>query len=353
MKADGSTACGCWIYSGVFNRDGVNKANARQSKDYLGHGWGFSWPSDRRIIYNRASAKPNGEPWSERKNLSGGTRKNGPASTFLISRQTNLPIIDREGTKLVLMVSAATRRSSCTKTAWAGCTFRKVCRTAHSRRTTSRWNRRCEIRFYSRDTNPAVNWFTRNENRFAPPGDPRFPYVLTTYRLTEHHTGGGMSRFLSHLSELQPEMFVEISPELAAKLKIDNSDYVCIVSLRGAIEARALVSRRIRPMNLNGKTVHQVAIPFHFGAAGPLRGNAANNLVAISGEPNVTIMESKALVCNIIPGRLPRGPAFLDWLERNAPQAGQPPNLHPEQPPPGAPTGGRFSRSHEREGKTE
>ena len=71
-----------------------------------------------------------------------------------------------------------------------------------------------------------------------------------------------------------------MSPELAAKLKIDNSDYVCIVSLRGAIEARALVSRRIRPMNLNGKTVHQVAIPFHFGAAGPLRGNAANNLVA-------------------------------------------------------------------------
>jgi formate dehydrogenase major subunit len=205
---------------------------------------------------------------------------------------------------------------------------------------------------YSRDTNPVVNWFTRNENRFAPPGDPRFPYVLTTYRLTEHHTGGGMSRFLSHLSELQPEMFVEISPELAAKLKIDNSDYVCIVSLRGAIEARALVSRRIRPMNLNGKTVHQVAIPFHFGAAGPLRGNAANNLVAISGEPNVTIMESKALVCNIISGRLPRGPAFLDWLERNAPQAGQSPNLHPEQPPPGAPSGGRFSRSHGKEGKT-
>ncbi len=204
---------------------------------------------------------------------------------------------------------------------------------------------------YSRDTNPVVNWFTRNENRFAPPGDPRFPYVLTTYRLTEHHTGGGMSRFLSHLSELQPEMFVEISPELASELKISNSDYVCLVSLRGAIETRALVSRRIRPVNLNGKTVHQVAVPFHFGAAGPLRGNAANNLVAISGEPNVTIMESKALVCNIIPGRLPRGPAYLDWIEHYAPQSGQPPNLHPEQPPPGAPKGGRFSHGHGKEGK--
>jgi formate dehydrogenase major subunit len=69
LKADGSTACGCWIYSGVFNRDAINKANSRQSRDYLGHGWGFSWPSDRRIIYNRASAKPDGAPWSERKKL--------------------------------------------------------------------------------------------------------------------------------------------------------------------------------------------------------------------------------------------------------------------------------------------
>src|SRR5437764_20654 len=135
-------------------------------------------------------------------------------------------------------------------------------------------------------------------------------------------------------------------------LKANQTDYVCIVSLRAAIEARALVSRRIRPMNLNGKTVHQIAVPFHFGAAGPLRGNAANNLVAISGEPNVTIMESKALLCNIIPGRLPRGPDFLAWIERYAPQSGQPPNLHPEQPPPGAPSGGKFSRSHGKEGKT-
>jgi hypothetical protein len=74
--------------------------------------------------------------------------------------------------------------------------------------------------------------------------------------------------------------------------------------------------------------------------------------VAISGEPNVTIMESKALTCNVVLGRLPRGPAFLDWLERHAPQRGQAPNLHPEQPPPGAPSGGKFSRSHGREGKT-
>ena len=84
--------------------------------------------------------------------------------------------------------------------------------------------------FIRANTNPAEQWFARQENRFAPPGDPRFPYVLTTYRLTEHHTAGGMSRFLSHLAELQPEMFAEISPELARELKIKNGDYICIVS---------------------------------------------------------------------------------------------------------------------------
>ena len=204
---------------------------------------------------------------------------------------------------------------------------------------------------YSRDTNPVVNWFTRQENRFAPPGDPRFPFVLTTYRLTEHHTAGGMSRFLSHLAELQPELFAEMSPELARELKINNGDYISVVSLRGAIEARALVSRRMRPMHLNGKTVHQIAMPFHFGSAGPVQGGATNDLVPISGEPNVTIMEAKACGVNIVPGRLPRGRAFKEWIEKYVPTGG-PPNLHPEQPPPGAPEGAGAG-GHGQHGKTD
>jgi formate dehydrogenase major subunit len=191
---------------------------------------------------------------------------------------------------------------------------------------------------YSRDTNPVVNWFTRNENRFAPPGDLQFPFVLTTYRLTEHHTAGGMSRFLPHLAELQPELFAEISPELARELKIDNGDYISVVSLRGAVEARALVSRRMRPVQLNGKTVHQIAMPFHWGSAGPVQGDSTNDLIPISGEPNVTIMEAKVCGVNIVPGRLPRGPAFEEWIKKYVPVGG-PPNLHPEQPPPSASPG--------------
>jgi formate dehydrogenase major subunit len=143
-----------------------------------------------------------------------------------------------------------------------------------------------------------------------------------------------MSRFLSHLAELQPELFAEMSPELARELKIDHGDFISVVSLRGAIEARALVSRRMRPMRLNGKTVHQIAMPFHFGSTGPVRGDSTNDLIPISGEPNVTIMEAKACGVNIVPGRLPRGPAFEQWIKQYLPKDGRP-NLHPEQPPPG------------------
>jgi formate dehydrogenase major subunit len=340
LKSDGSTASGCWIYSGVFGPDKINKALSRNSRDSLGHGWGFAWPGDRRIIYNRASASPTGEPWSDRKKLiwwDQGQRKwtgvdvpDFPPEKSPEFRPTgnesgldaipgDAPFMLHEDGLGWLHVPEGLQDGPMPTH------YEPLESPVHNA-------------LYSRDTNPVVNWFTRQENRFAPPGDPRFPFVLTTYRLTEHHTAGGMSRFLSHLAELQPELFAEMSPELAVELKIDNGDYISIVSLRGAIEARALVSRRIRPMHLNGKTVHQIAMPFHFGSAGPVKGGATNDLVPISGEPNVTIMEAKALACNIVPGRLPRGPAFEEWIKKYVPQGG-PPNLHPEQPPPGASPG--------------
>src|SRR5437762_1124205 len=351
LKPDGSTACGCWIYSGVFGSNGVNKANSRKSKNYLGHGWGFSWPSDRRIIYNRASARPDGSPWSERKKLvwwdsekwtgidvPGFVKGKAPeyqpdeAAEGLDAIPGDAPFILHEDGLGWLYVPRGLQDGPLP---------------THYEPLESP----VPNELYSHDTNPSANWFTRGENRFAPPGDARFPFVLTTYRLTEHHTAGGMSRFLSHLAELQPEMFAEISPELATQLKIDNGDYICVVTLRGAIEARALVSRRIRPLRINGKEVHQVALPYHYGTAGVVRGDAANDLLTVSGEPNVTIMEAKALTCNVVPGRLPRGRAFGDFLEKYAPQAGLSP-IHPEQPPLGARKVGEEIHGHAQEGKT-
>jgi formate dehydrogenase major subunit len=352
LKDDGSTASGCWIYSGAFASDGVNKPNTRKPHSYLGHGWGFAWPSDRRIIYNRASAAPDGSPWSERKKLvwwnaaesqwtgvdvpdfkkdkAPGYQPNGHKEG-MAAQPGDAPFILHEDGLGWLHVPQGLQDGPMP---------------THFEPLESPVGNA----LYPRNTNPVIDWFTREGNRFAPPADPHFPYVLTTYRLTEHHTAGGMSRFLSHLAELQPEMFVELSPELATELGIQNSDYVAVVSLRGAVEARALVSRRLRPLQLNGQTIHQVAVPFHFGSAGPVRGDAANDLGAISGEPNVTIQEAKAMLCNVIPGRLPRGAAFLDFMNRYAPQTG-PVNQHPEQPPPGAPEGGKHTAGHGQHGK--
>src|SRR5207249_2805806 len=202
------------------------------------------------------------------------------------------------------------------------------------------------------NTNPPVNWFVRPDNALAPPGDPRFPYVLTTFRLTEHHTAGGMSRYLNHLSELQPEMFAELSPELAEELNIQHGGYVTVATLRGAIEARAMVSRRVRPLHLNGKMVHQVALPFHWGTATPCPGGSANDLIGLSGEPNVAIHEGKVLLCTLIPGRMPQGPEFSTWFEQKVLPGRGAYSAHPEQPPPGAPPGGRLIPSHGQHGKT-
>jgi len=353
LKADGSTASGGWIYSGVFGPDMINKANSRQSKSYLGHGWGFAWPGDRRIIYNRASANPGGEPWTEGKKLIWWDEAHGKWTgvdqpDFPVEKPPGFrPTGTETGLDGIPGDAAFILHEDGLGWLHVPTGLQDGPMPTHYEPLESPVNNA----LYRRDTNPVVNWFTRQENRFAPPGDPRFPYVLTTYRLTEHHTAGGMSRFLSHLAELQPELFAEISVELAEGLRVNNGDFISIVSLRGAIEARALVSRRMRPLHLNGKTVHQIAMPFHFGSAGPIAGDATNDLIPISGEPNVTIMEAKACGVNIVPGRLPRGPAFEEWIKKYIPQGG-PPNLHPEQPPPGA-SPGPAAGGHGKHGETD
>jgi formate dehydrogenase major subunit len=162
-------------------------------------------------------------------------------------------------------------------------------------------------RVYSRQTNPPADPKERTDNPYAhSPGDPRYPHVLTTYRLTEHHTAGGMTRTLTHLAELQPELFCEISPELAAEIGADNGGWVTVATPRGEITARALVTPRIRPLVIDGRTLHQVGLPYHFGGRGLVRGDVVNDLIAISEEPNVRIMESKALVCRIARALPPR-----------------------------------------------
>ena len=170
---------------------------------------------------------------------------------------------------------------------------------------------------YGQQTNPAMQTWDRPGNRYNPSvGErdaDRYPFVFTTYRLTEHHTAGGMTRGLPYLVELQPELFCEVSPELAALRGLEHGGWATIVTTRTAIEARVLVTRRLRPIQLDGRVVHQVGLPYHWGPNGLSAGDTPNELLAILADPNVHIMESKAATCDVRPGRRPRGPA-LDKL---------------------------------------
>jgi formate dehydrogenase major subunit len=147
--------------------------------------------------------------------------------------------------------------------------------------------------------------------------------VVTTYRLTEHHTGGGMSRTLSRLAELQPELFCEVSPALAAQRGLENGGWATIVTARSAIEARVLVTRRVRPLRLaDGSVIHQVGLPYHWGTAGIVTGDTVNDLLPFVLDPNVYIQESKVATCQVVVGRRPRGHALTELVDRYRAEAG-------------------------------
>jgi formate dehydrogenase major subunit len=144
----------------------------------------------------------------------------------------------------------------------------------------------------------------RPENPYHDVGDARYPYVITTHRLTEHQTGGQMSRPVAWLAETQPEGFVEIGRELAVgKGHHQNGDWVTLSTARAEVEAKALVTPRIQPLRLGDRIVHVVSIPWHFGYKGLAQGDIANDLCAMVGDANVTMHEGKAFTCNVRRGR--------------------------------------------------
>ena len=152
---------------------------------------------------------------------------------------------------------------------------------------------------YRQQANPLTKVWDLPNNSYAAVGSPQFPHVLSTYRLTEHHLSGTMSRWLPWLAELQPELFCEISPEHAATIDVSNTDWVEISTPRGSIKAKALVSRRIRPYRLKDRIVHHVGLPWHWGYKGITTGDVVNDLSPLVGEPNTTIHEAKVFVCNV------------------------------------------------------
>jgi formate dehydrogenase major subunit len=152
--------------------------------------------------------------------------------------------------------------------------------------------------------------------------------VLTTFRLTEHHTAGGMTRSVPYLAEVQPEMFCEVSPALAAERNLQNGGWATIITARTAIEARVLVTDRLRALRVQGQALHQVAVPWHWGTRGLVTGESANDLFGLALDPNVQIQEVRGATCDIRPGRRPRGRAVRDLVE-SYPRARAERSAHP------------------------
>jgi formate dehydrogenase major subunit len=323
LKKDGSTASGCWIYCGIYPKENLNRANQRESEDYLGHGWGFSWPSDIRILYNRCSARPDGKPWSERKKLIWWDEEKREWTGLDVpdfdknKAPDYRPALGAKGMDAIAGDQPFTLHPDGRAWLFVSSGLKDGPLPTHYEPLETLFGNPL---YPERVYNPPADREERPDNQYAKIADERFPYVLSTYRLTEHHTAGGMSRQLSHLAELQPEFFCEVSPELAADVDLEHGKWATIMTPRGIIEARVLVTQRMRPLWVEGRTVHQVGLPYHWGYNGLVKGDSANDLLVISEEPNVRIMETKALVCDIQPGRRERGPAALEQLKEHMEQ---------------------------------
>ena len=308
LKDDGSTACGCWIYSGCF-KDEINQTARRRphsEQNWIASEWAWAWPANRRILYNRASADPEGKPWSERKRLvwwDANSQKWVGEDTpdFIADRDPkHRPSVEARGKDTIGGADPFLMQPDGKGWLFVPDGLKDGPLPAHYEPEESVMANP----IYKQQSNPAMMRWDRADNpHHRPAGDPRYPYVLTTFRLTEHHTAGGMSRWLSWLAELQPEMFCEVSPELAAERYLENGGWATIRTARGQIEARVLVTNRIPPLRLKGRTVHQIGLPYHWSTKGLVRGDAANDLIGFVADPNVSIQESKALTGTIEPGR--------------------------------------------------
>ena len=311
LKDDGSTACGGWMYCGVYPAEGHNQARSRKPDGPGGPGshagWAFAWPANRRTLYNRASADPEGRPWSERKKMIWWDAAAG--------RWTGFDVPDFEATK------PPDYRPDCSREpqgmeAIGGADPFILEADGHIQLFVPSGLKdgplptyyeplESPVRnpLYRTQSNPTAKIWEQLGNELHAPEDPRFPYVLTTFRLTELHCGGVMSRVAPHTAELQPEAFVEIPPELARELGIAHLGWATLSTLRGEVEMRAMVTERLMPFEIGGRRIYQVGVPWVYGWEGYARGDIANVLLAITGDPNTTIHTTKALTCNLRPGR--------------------------------------------------
>jgi len=320
LKEDGSTACGAWIYTGVIPEEGKNNAARRKADDWISPNWGFAWPANRHIMYNRASADSTGKPWSEKKKLvywdsaadSGTKDPSGkpiigkwlaPSGEGIDFQPTKAPSFKGKDNALgfdwLSGNDAFIMRADGKAWLFAPAGLVDGPLPTHY----EPYESPVANLVYGQQSNPVAKVWKIAGNPYHAVADPKYPIVVSTYRLTEHHLTGSMTRWLPWLAELMPELFCEISPELAAEKGIKNAGYVTIVTARGEIQARALVTRRMKPFVINGKQVHEIGLPWHWGWQGHAEGDVVNELAALVADPNVSIHEGKVFTCDIKAGK--------------------------------------------------
>ncbi len=315
-KDDGTTACGGWIYSGVTPAPGVNRARdrVRTPDNPTDPKWGYTWPHNRHILYNRASADPEGNPWSERKKLIFWNKEEkkwdgNDEPDFEINKPPSYRApVDSVGLDAIGGDQPFIMHPDGLAWLFAPGGTKDAPLPTHYEPVESPVR---NLLYSQAQDNPTTRYFDDQPgNALARYPERDFPVVGCTFRVTEHYLSGPMSRFNSWLNELMPSMFIEISPELAGEHGIENGGWMVCESKRGGIEARALVTKRQKPMLIDGKIIHQVGIPFQWGFAGEVVGSSANDLTSLVADPNVTMHEAKVFTCRVRAGRLPGQPTM-------------------------------------------
>jgi len=305
LQADGTTSSGCWIYCNSYiKKDGkeVNMMQRRGKDDPTGlglyPGWAWTWPVNRKIIYNRASVDLNGKPWDpKRPLLKWNATKVNPATKTPGVWEGD--VVDGGGAPVA---SAGGKLPFIMKPDGIASIFGPGLVEGPFPEHYEALECPLEVNPMSKQrVNPTIKIFgDKMDASFS--CDARFPFVCTTYRVSEHWQTGVMTRHCSWLLEMQPQNFVEMSVELAKELKIENGETVLVSSGRGEIKTVAMVSERFKPFKIAGSTVHQVGIPWHFGWQFPEDGSgydSVNLLTPNVGDANTMIPESKAFMVNV------------------------------------------------------
>ena len=288
LRDDGSTACGCWIFSGCFTEAG-NMMARRDNSDPDETGayakWSFSWPANRRILYNRASCDLEGKPWDPPRKL---IEWDG-------SKWAGYDVPDIAPTSAPGQVGPFIMNPEGTSRLFTRAMMRDGPFPVHYEPFESPLDNLIAPGVRG---NPVARVFKDDLEQFAKVASPEFPYAATSYRLTEHFHYWTKNNHLN--SVLQPEFFVEISEELAREKSIAKGGWVRVWSNRGSVFAKAVVTKRIKPLTCDGKTVHIVGIPIHWGFVGAARkGFGANVLTPFVGDANIETPEYKAFLVNI------------------------------------------------------